>query len=142
MQTAGVGSCLNGLPVLNGLLLDRIAKSLSVVPDPCVARHDRDQLRRFIEQLRRSQVHCIERPNGFHREWSAHASEDDAIDVNDEATAFECPQSPNGCLFLGDCQPRGTCADDRSCGFCEGQGGGHVPPVGLQGCQRNRVVFQ
>jgi len=124
-------------------LLDGIAESPSVVSDPCVARHDRGELWWFIEQLCGGQVHRVERPNGFHRKWPTDASEDNAIDVNDEASAFECPQSSNGGLFLGDGQPASdTCADDGAGGFCKRQGGRHVPPVSLERRQRGSVMFQ
>lgn len=126
-----------------GSLLDGIAESSSVVADSGIARQDRNELRWFIEQLGGRQVYRIERPHRFHRKRPAHSGEDGAIDVDDEAPAFECPQPQNGGLFLGDGQPAGdTCPDDRSCGFRQRQGGGHAPAVGLERCQHDPVVFQ
>ncbi len=139
------GGCTNGLnaPVAGLRLLDSVAEGLGVVPNPSIARHDRNELWRFIEQLGGGQVHRVERPNGFHRKRPAHASEDDAIDANEERAAFERPQSPNGCLFLGDRQStRDPRADDCSCGFRQRQGGRHVPPFCLERFERSRVVFQ
>ena len=39
-------------------------------------------------------MHDIERLNGCHRKRPGDTSEDDAVDVNEEAAAFERPQSP------------------------------------------------
>ena len=36
-----------------------------MVSDPCVTRHDRDELWWFIESLCGGQVHRVERPKGF-----------------------------------------------------------------------------
>ena len=130
-----------GVPTLGGLL-DGVTESPSVVANPRVARHNRDELGWLIEQLCGGQVHRIERPNRFDRKWPADASENHAIDVNDEAAAFECPQPSNGCLFLGNGQPAGdTCADDGSCSFRKRQGRRHVPPVSVERRQRGGIVF-
>ena len=124
-------------------LFDAVAEGLGVVPNAFVPRYNRDELRRFTEQLRGGQMHRIERPNRFHRKRPGHASEDVAIDVNEEGAAFECPQSPNGCLFLADRQSTGDpCADDCPCSFCQRQRGRHVPPFGPKRFQCGRVVFE
>lgn len=93
-------------------LLDPVSKSLGIGANSLVPRHDRDKLRRLIEELCGRQVDRVERPNRFDGKRPTNAVEHPLIDVEKEAASLEGPEG----LYCGPlrfrCQPAGHASAD------------------------------
>ena len=82
-------------------LFDDIPKRSRVVPHSIIPRNDRHELWSLAEQLRRREMHRIERTNRLDWKRAAHASKHRSVDVDNEATSLERAQGTNGRLFVG-----------------------------------------
>ena len=72
-------------------LLDDVPQRAGVVSHSDVASDDRDNLRRFAEQLCCGQVHRVERADWLDGKGAADASEHGPVDVEDDAA----PRAPD-----------------------------------------------
>ena len=124
-------------------LLDDVPERPGVVPHPAITSHDRDNLRRFAEQLGRCKMHRIERADRLDGKGAADAGEHRSVNVENEAPPLEGSQGSNGRLFFCCGQPKGRArSDDRPAGLCESQGRRHVLCPGRRRLHGRRVVLQ
>lgn len=106
-----VPSCLSHL-------FDPVSKRLRVRADSLIARNDRDELWRFVEQLRRRQVDRVECANRFDGKGPANAVEHGLIDIEKEAAPFEGSKGAYRRLLILRSQPAShPRADDGSPGL-------------------------
>jgi hypothetical protein len=70
-------------------LVDHVAKCPCVRSNSIVARDERNELRRFCEQLHGGQVDRVEYANWFDRKGSTNAVQHGSVDVEKEAAPFE-----------------------------------------------------
>jgi len=98
-------------------LLDDVPERPGVVPHPAITSHDRDNLRRFAEQLGRCKMHRIERADRLDGKGAADAGEHRSVNVENEAPPLEGSQGSNGRLFFCCGQPKGR-ARSTPCTEC------------------------
>ena len=116
---------------MRNCLLNRVSKHSCVVADASIPRHDGHQLGPLVEQLCGRKMHGIQRANRLHRKRPPNPSENRARDSHDVATAREQVQRSDRRPLVRGRQALGSSGpDDRACGLCERQRGGHTPAGG------------
>jgi hypothetical protein len=127
----------------NSQLFNPVSKCLGIRANSVIPRHDRDKLRRFIEQLCGRQVDRVERPHRFDRKGSTNAVEHRSIDVEKEAASFEGSEGTNGGRLVLRCQPAShPCADDCPSRLTERQHRCHQSRSRRQSLRNSRVVLE
>ncbi len=104
--------------------LDCIAECLCILSNPSVPCHDHDQRRWLAKQLRRGQVHGIERTNRLDRKRSADASENRVCDTHQITAKLETTEGAHCHPLFVHRQPC-SCSrpKNRACGFGDRQSG-------------------
>jgi hypothetical protein len=82
-------------------LLHDVSKRFRILNDAIVSRHDRDELRRFPEQLRSGKMNGVECTDWFYGERPACACKHSVSDGDDIATPSECLQPSKRRPLLG-----------------------------------------
>jgi hypothetical protein len=86
----------------SAILLNRISECFCVFANPNVPRHDHDQRRSLDQQLRCSQMNCVERPNRLDRKGSPHPSENRVGDSDQVAATLKTAERTHcRSLFVG-----------------------------------------
>lgn len=124
-------------------LFDRVSKCPSVLANTSVARYDRHQLWRFTKQLRRRQVHRIERAYWFDRKRPADTCKHRVGNSDHITPAFKSSQCTHRRAFFVQCQTRaGSRPKNPSCSLRNRQGGGHLAALCSHRAQCVGVTFQ
>lgn len=106
------------LPSCLSQLFDSVSECPCVRADSLIARDDRDELRRFIEQLRRRQVDRVKCANRFDGKRPTNAVKHGSIEVEKEAAPFEGSKCAYRSLLILRRQPASRSrADDCSSGL-------------------------